>query len=96
MKPIGSPPPRSKDTDRIKAQIYREACDQRNKKPVPTSAILDQFGCMPETEPDSPLDCCQCSERFEFGKGFIFDGKTGECWCPDCFREHAEKLLKSS
>lgn len=92
MKPMGKAPPRSKETDRIKARIYQETNDQRNKKPVPTSVMLDQFGCMPETE----LDCRKCSERFEVGKGFVLDCKTGECWCQDCFCEHAKELLKSS
>lgn len=48
----------------------------------------------PEIEPDGPLDCVKCGEKFAIGKRFVLNNKTGEIWCEDCFREYAMNVVK--
>lgn len=101
MRPIGNAPPRSKENDKIKAEIWAEQCNQRNKPPTPESIINDQLGASGH-EHDEPgyFDCCKCGEAYMLTPGepippFIFDYKSMTRWCEPCFREYAKELLNS-
>ncbi len=87
MKPMGTPPPRSVETDRIKRQIWEEQCNQRNKPTIPEAVLNDQLGAEPsERTGNDGAICYQCGELLIYPH-IAFDNKTGQFWCEDCVRQ---------
>lgn len=84
MKSMGTSPPRNKENEKIKRQIYAEQCDKLKKEQLEASPIK-------EDEPRL-MDCCGCGEPFQMGKGFVHDGKFEIWWCEQCFREMAKRV----
>lgn len=99
MRPIGTPPPRNKATDRLKAEIWAEQCSRLNKPSVPGSVMNDQLGpAFYQTPERGYFDCCRCGEPYKLIPGkpippLIHDGKYEDFWCESCIREYANELL---
>lgn len=91
MKSMGTPPPRSKETDAIKCEIWANKNEKLNMAPTPDAVMSDQLGhaAFQERRERGWFDCCICGEPYQFGKGFVHDGSWDSFWCESCFREMA-------
>lgn len=100
MNPMGVAPPRSKEVNRIKAEIWAEQCNQRNKYPMSQSTTNDQLGPAAHEPPERGyFDCCRCGEPYKIISSepippLIHDGTYANFWCEACFREYARELLE--
>jgi hypothetical protein len=74
MKPMRAGSGRTKETDKLLKEI--DASRHVAEREPPENA--------------GPLTCCQCGEAFVFGKGFLFENKSGTVWCLGCFKKLAE------
>ncbi len=49
----------------------------------------------------SILDCARCGAQYQFGRGFVFNNKTAENFCPRCaiedtYEEAAQRAAQAS
>ena len=79
MKPMGTPPARSRENDKA----LREAYAQRY------IALLKPEGDLAVDK----IKCCQCDEPYAYGKEFVACDCYSTHWCGRCFRDMASKIL---
>lgn len=69
MKKIGMPPPRSKETDKIKKAIREEHFNYMHKTPMPKTTLIDQLGQSEDDEHSCyfmscDYECIVCKKEY--------------------------------